>query len=70
MKNNKYKILLVEDDGNIRTVIAATSGNFGLSGDTGRDRSDGRNFVFLLSAGSHILDLGLPDMVEWNLFLL
>ena len=23
MKNNKYKILLVEDDGNIRTVIAA-----------------------------------------------
>ena len=23
MKNNKYKILLVEDDGNIRTEIAA-----------------------------------------------
>lgn len=62
MTNNKYKILLVEDESNIRCVIAAMLESAGyqvIQAETGRTAQ--------LLFGSYlpdllILDLGLPDM--------
>lgn len=62
MMNNKYKLLFVEDDANIRTAVAAlleTEGYQVIWADTCR-------FALSLFASHQpdavILDLGLPDM--------
>ena len=62
MKNNKYKILLVEDDGNIRTVIAAlleTSDYQVIQAETG---AMAETLFSSYQPDLIILDLGLPDM--------
>ena len=61
MKNNKYKILLVEDDGNIRTVIAAlleTSDYQVIQAETG---AMAETLFSSYQPDLIILDLGLPD---------
>ena len=62
MSNNKYKILIVEDDGSIRTFVTALLESNGFQVVTAGTASAG-----LLSFCSHrpdlvVLDLGLPDM--------
>ncbi len=62
MSNNKYKILIVEDDGSIRTFVTALLESNGFQVVTASTASAG-----LLSFCSHrpdlvVLDLGLPDM--------
>ena len=62
MSNNKYKILVVEDDSSIRTFITALLESNGFQAVTAGSASSG-----LLAFCSHrpdlvILDLGLPDM--------
>ena len=70
MKNNKYKILLVEDDGNIRTVIAAlleTSDYQVIQAETGAMAET------LFSSYQRISSYWIWDFriwMEWNLFLL
>ncbi len=60
--NNKYKILIVEDEGNIRDMLSAMLENSGYQAITAENCS-----TALMMTASHkpdlvILDLGLPDL--------
>ena len=62
MSNNKYKVLIVDDEANIRSFIAAILESNGYQVLTAETCTQGR-----LVAASHnpdliVLDLGLPDM--------
>ena len=59
--NNKYKILIVEDDANIRGFLTALLESGGYQPLTARDCRDGLTMYFSHNPDLIILDLGLPD---------
>ncbi len=61
MTNNKYKILLVEDDENIKTFISALLDANGYQVITAGRCADGKMMYFSYIPDLVILDLGLPD---------
>ena len=61
MTNNKYKILIVEDEVNITTFISTLLGTNGYQSLTAKSYAEGRMMYFSHVPDLVILDLGLPD---------
>lgn len=61
MTNNKYKILLVEDEDNITAFVSALLEANGYQAITARSYCEGRTMYFSHIPDLVILDLGLPD---------
>ena len=61
MTNNKYKILLVEDEYNITAFVTALLEANGYQAITARSYAEGRTMYFSHIPDLVILDLGLPD---------
>ncbi|MBQ7375185.1 MAG: response regulator transcription factor [Clostridia bacterium] len=61
MTNNKYKILLVEDEYNITAFVSALLEANGYRAITARSYAEGRTMYFSHIPDLVILDLGLPD---------
>lgn len=61
MSNNKYKILIVEDEENIVTFLTALLETNGYRVITAHDEASGRMMYFSHIPDLVILDLGLPD---------
>ncbi len=61
MNNNKYKILLVEDDENIVTFVSALLESNGYQVINARDVKEGKTLYASYVPDLVILDLGLPD---------
>ncbi len=61
MNNNKYKILLVEDDRNIVTFVSALLESNGYQVINAGDTREGRTLYSSFVPDIVILDLGLPD---------
>ena len=61
MTNNKYKILLVEDEYNITAFVSALLEANGYQAITARSYAEGRTMYFSHIPDLVILDLGLPD---------
>jgi two-component system KDP operon response regulator KdpE len=62
MKQNKYKILLVEDEGNIRNLIATMLDTSGYQVISAQCCSDAKMMYTSYLPDLIILDLGLPDL--------
>ncbi|MBR3997699.1 MAG: response regulator transcription factor [Clostridia bacterium] len=60
--NNKYKILLVEDDENIRIMVSAMLESAGYQVIETKNCSTGITLAFSHNPDLIVLDLGLPDM--------
>ena len=67
MKQNKYKILLVEDEPNIRNLVATMLDTSGYQTILAERCSDARMMYASYLPDLIILDLGLPDMDGMNL---
>ncbi len=61
MNNNKYKILLVEDDSNIITFVSALLDSNGYKVISAKDVKEGKTLYSSFVPDLVILDLGLPD---------
>ena len=61
MKQNKYKILLVEDEDNIRNLVATMLDTAGYQTILAKSCSDGKTMFSSYLPDLVILDLGLPD---------
>lgn len=61
MSNNKYKILLVEDEENILTLLTALLETNGYQVISAHDEASGKMMYFSHIPDLVILDLGLPD---------
>ena len=62
MSNNKYKILVMEDEGNIRSFVQTVLENGGYHVLTASTCSQGEMMFYSHVPDLVILDLGLPDM--------
>jgi len=62
MKQNKYKILLVEDEDNIRNLVATMLETAGYQAILAKSCSDAKMMYTSYLPDLIILDLGLPDM--------
>lgn len=67
MKQNKYKILLVEDEVNIRNLVATMLDTAGYQTILADSCSDAKTMYASYLPDLIILDLGLPDMDGMNL---
>ena len=67
MANNKYKILLVEDETNIRNLVATMLETSGYQVIPAKTCSDAKTLYTSYLPDLIILDLGLPDMDGINL---
>lgn len=67
MKQNKYKILLVEDEANIRNLVATMLDTSGYQTILAQSCSDAKIMYTSYLPDLIILDLGLPDMDGMNL---
>ena len=67
MTNNKYKILLVEDEENIRTFVSALLEANGYRVITAGEYSEAKTMYLSYTPDLVILDLGLPDRDGSNL---
>lgn len=67
MKQNKYKILLVEDEGNIRNLVATMFDAAGYQTILAQSCSEAKTLYASYLPDLIILDLGLPDMDGMNL---
>lgn len=67
MKQNKYKILLVEDEANIRNLVATMLDTAGYQAVLAESCSDAKIMYASYLPDLIILDLGLPDMDGMNL---
>ena len=61
MNSNKYKVLVIEDEGNIRHFVKTILGTNGYQVIEAKTLSEGRMAVMSHSPDVVILDLGLPD---------
>jgi len=59
--NNKYKILLVEDEVNIRNMVSTLLENAGYQAIQARNCAEARTMMDSHKPDLIILDLGLPD---------
>ena len=62
MNSNKYKVLIIEDEGNIRHFVKTILGTNGYQVIEAKTLSEGRMAFMSHSPDVVILDLGLPDM--------
>lgn len=62
MTNNKYKILLVEDESNIRNLVATMLESSGYQAILAESGATAKTLYASYSPDLMILDLGLPDM--------
>ena len=67
MKQNKYVILLVEDESNIRNLVATMLDTAGYQTIVARSCADAKTLYASYRPDLIILDLGLPDMDGMNL---
>ena len=67
MKQNKYKILLVEDEGNISNLVATMFDAAGYQTILAQSCSEAKTLYACYLTDLIILDLGLPDMDGMNL---
>ncbi len=67
MKQNKYKILLVEDEANIRNLVATMLDTAGYQTILAESCAGAKTMVASYLPDLIILDLGLPDMDGMNL---
>lgn len=67
MKQNKYVILLVEDEANIRNLVATMLDTAGYQTVLAGSCADGKTLYASYLPDLIILDLGLPDMDGMNL---
>ena len=67
MKQNKYKILLVEDESNIQNLVATMLDTAGYQTIVADSCSDAKTMYACYLPDLIILDLGLPDMDGMNL---
>ena len=67
MKQNKYVILLVEDESNIRTLVATMLDTAGYQAIVAGSCADAKTLYASYLPDLIILDLGLPDMDGMNL---
>lgn len=67
MTQNKYKILLVEDEGNIRNLVATMFDAAGYQTILAQSCSEAKTMYTSYLPDLIILDLGLPDMDGMNL---
>lgn len=67
MKQNKYKILLVEDENNIRNLISTMLDQAGYQPILAKTCFEARTMFSSYQPDLIILDLGLPDMDGMNL---
>ena len=67
MKQNKYVILLVEDESNIRNLVATMLDTAGYQAIVAGSCADAKTLYASYLPDLIILDLGLPDMDGMNL---
>lgn len=64
MKRNKYKILLVEDEANIRNLVATMLDTSGYQTLLAQSCSEAQMLYASYLPDLIVLDLGLPDMAN------